>query len=119
MDEIIYFELNNWAPGYNYPDAQPFLDWLCNDLYIQFEDEEWVKENKLCVVADLVDMSVNFCITSKKKWVVDNCPELLTKYTMFLREPDEYGDVYGQFGHEFLKYSEENIGVHWRVESED
>lgn len=102
MDEIIYFELNNWAPSYNYPDAQPFLDWLCNDLHIQFEDEEWVKENKLCVAADLIDMSVNFCITSKKKWVLDNCPELLTKYTMFLREPGWKGrlnmsevEVYG------------------------
>lgn len=113
MDEIVYFELNNWFAGRDYTDAEPFLKWMRDDLKIKFRNESWVKENKLCVVVDFVDMSQNFCITAPKKWVENNCPELLTKFNAFLREPDEYGDVYGRFGHEFLKYNEDNFGVTW------
>jgi len=112
MEEIIYFELNNWWPGSNYPDEEPFLTWLSDDLAIYFEDEKWVKENKLCVGVDFVDMSLNFCIIAKKEWIQDNCPKLLTEYKKFLREPDEDGCVYGHFGHKFLEYKEDNIGIH-------
>lgn len=111
MGEIIYFELNNWFSGRDYPAEEPFLSWLKDDLNIRFNNEEWVEENKLCVVRDLVDMSTNFCITATKEWVNENCPNLLTTYTQYLREPDEDGDVYGRFGHEFLEYCEENFGI--------
>ena len=79
-------------------------------------------------------MSVNWCITAPKDWVQKNCPKLLSDeststtfitsgpdkettseqffpYSQFLRFPNEDGDVYGQFGTKFKKYSEENIGV--------
>ena len=114
MKEIVYFELNNWFSGVDYPAAEPFISWMRDDLNIKFRNEEWVKENKLCVVESLVDMSSNYCITATKDWVEKNCPELLTKYTEFLREPDEDGYVYGRFGHEFLEYKEENIGITWQ-----
>ena len=109
--EIVYFELNNWFCGQHYPDEEPFLTWLHDDLNIYFDNEEWVKENKLCVVFSLVDMSSNYCITATKEWVESNCPRLLTEYKQFLRYPDENGCVYGQCGHKFLNYSEENIGI--------
>ena len=118
MPEIVYFELNNWSCGHDYPDAEPFVSWMWDDLNIKFNDEQWVKDNKLCVVFDFVDMSCNFCITTTKEWVKENCPELLTKYTNFLRFPDKYGDVYSRFGHEFLPYKEENIGIKF-IENED
>lgn len=111
MNEIIYFELNNWFAGRDYPNDEPFLSWMCSDLHIKFRDEEWVKENKLCVVMDFVDMSQNFCITATKKWVEENCPKLLTEYTEFLRTPDEYGEIQGRFGHWFLEYEEYNFGI--------
>ena len=56
-------------------------------------------------------MSVNFCVTATKKWVDDNCPELLSEYSKFLRVPDDEGDVCGRFGTIFLDYCDENIGV--------
>ena len=111
MDEIIYFELNNWFAGHDYPNAEPFITWMANDLNIKFNNGEWVKNNKLCVVKDFVDMSQNFCITATKEWIEENCPELLTTYKEFIREPDEYGDVYGKFRHEFLPYEENNFGI--------
>lgn len=113
MEEIVYFELNNWASGIDYPNAQPFLGWMNDDLNICFRSDEWAKENKICVVINLVDMSQNFCVTATKKWVEKNCPELLTKYSMFLRQPDKYGDVVGRFGTLFLEYEESNFGVTW------
>ena len=111
MPEVVYFELNNWAQGRDYPDAEPFLTWMEDDLDIPFGDPNWAKENKLCGVCGLIDMSQNFCITATKEWVKANCPSLLTEYIKFLRYPDEDGEVQGQFGHWFLEYKEENFGI--------
>ena len=111
MNKVVYFELNNWSVGRDYPDDEPFLSWMRNDLKIKFRDKEWVKENKLCVVFSVVDMSQNFCITATKEWVEKNCPSLLTTHKKYLRFPDNDGDVYGRFDHEFLEYSEDNFGI--------
>lgn len=109
--EIIHFELNNWSCGKDYPDVEPFLTWIGNDLNIHFNNEDWVKENKLCVVRTIIDMSVNFCITTTKKWVEKNCPKLLTEYNSFLRYPDKDGYIEGRFETDFLEYLEKNIGI--------
>lgn len=113
MNEIVYFELNNWFAGIDYPDNERFINWMHDDLNIKFCSEGWAEENHLCIAARFIDMSQNFCITATKDWVEKNCPELLTDYTQFLRHPDEDGDVYGRFGDEFLPYEEENFGVTW------
>ena len=111
-DEIVYFELNNWRPGEDYPDASPYKEWLNNDVNQQFLNESWVKENGIVVTASLLDMSYNFEIAAPKSWVERNCPTLLTDYREFLRHPDEDGNVYGRCA-KFVEYSPENIGVHW------
>lgn len=142
MNEIIYFELNNWFSGRDYPNAEPFTTWMTDaNLRKYFLNDEWVKENKLIVVTSMVDMSINFCITALREWVEKNCPKLLSDentssivirgsgenaeeikktfpYKKFLREPDKYGDVAGRFGHQFLPYIEENIGIHWTDDDE-
>lgn len=110
-DDIVYFELNNWMQGEDYPNAEPFITWCGNDLRLQFLDEKWVKENELCVKKENIDMSVNFCITAKKSWVEKMCPSLLTEYKEFIRTPDKYGDVCGRFGTTFLEYKKDNIGI--------
>ena len=74
---------------------------------------KWVKQNKLCVEMNTIDMSVSYRITAPKSWVEKNCPELLTKYTQFICTPDEDGVILDRFGKEFLPYSEENIGLHY------
>ena len=121
--EVVYFELNNWFSGRDYPDAEPFLSWMeCNKenkYYIQFRDESWIEENRLVVVESLVDMSMNFCITATRDWVEQNCPELLSTYKEFIRQPDEDDEApYGRFGCPFLEYKEENIGYHYADEVE-
>ena len=111
--EIVYFELNNWFPGRDYPDAEPFNSWINTPTYTDtFEDNDWCIENKLCVVQTIIDMSLNYCVTATKEWVEANCPELLTKYTQFLRYPNpEYdNEVYGRFGCTFKEWAEENFG---------
>lgn len=109
--EIVCFELNNWFSGRDYPAEEPYVGWMCDDFNINFMNEEWVKENRLCVVFSVVDMSFNFCITATREWVENNCPSLLIKYTEFIRQPDKYGDVFGRFGNEFLEYTDDNIGI--------
>lgn len=116
--DIIYFELNNWYAGVDYPADEPFLSWMRDDLNICFRSDNWCKQNKLCVVTECIDMSSNFCITAAKSWVEDNCPKLLTNYEQFLRFPDEDGEVHGRFGTHFLEYSEENFGVTWNADEE-
>ena len=117
--DIVYFELNNWCSGRDYPDAEPFLSWMRDDLNQKFRDEEWIKENKLVVVESLVDMSMNFCITATKEWVENNCIELLSTYKEFIRKPEDGEDVpYGRFECPFLEYKEENIGYHYADEIE-
>lgn len=117
--EIIYFELNNWACGYHYPDDEPFTDWMSDDLEQRFMDEKWVNENKLVVVESLIDMSFNYCITATKEWVQLNCPKLLTEYTQFIRYGEDGDLPEGRFGCPFLEYNENNIGHHYAVEKED
>ena len=109
--DVVYFELNNWTCGKHYPAEEPFLTWVGNDLNLHFQNEKWVRENKLCVVRSIIDMSVNFCVTATREWVEKNCPKLLTEYSGFLRYPDDDGDVYGRFGDAFLEYSKESIGI--------
>lgn len=121
MSEIVYFELNNWKVGEDYPAAEPFLTWMRNDFKQYFGHDQWAKYNELVVVRSTIDLSSNYCIAAKKEWVEKHCPELLTEYREFLREPEEedYDDLpTGRFGGPFMEYKEENFGVHWAREEE-
>lgn len=137
-NNVVYFELNNWFGGRDYPDVEPFSTWISTR---KFSDPDWCKENKLAVKCGNIDMSVHYCISASREWVEKNCPDLLTdktfEYTVithsangtetnthtnsfanFLRYPDEDGDVYGKFGWKFNPYTKENFGVEF-YEDED
>ena len=77
-NDIVYFELNNWFCGRDYPKAEPFISWLRDDLHQTLTDDKWAKENKLCIVAYSYDMSLNYLVTATKEWVMQNCPDLLS-----------------------------------------
>lgn len=140
MEEIIYFEINNWFSGRDYPNDKTFTNWVADR---QFSKDEWCKENRLCVMTGAIDMSSNWCVAAPKKWVLENCPDILTdkeikyatiitgwdkeqnksvsrreehvkKYSDFLCHPDEDGVVYGHISNwQFPEYCEENFGVEW------
>lgn len=136
-EEIIYFELDNWFCGRDYPNAQPFINWMGKDWDFCFGNDEWCKENKLCVEAGAIDMSTCFCISAPKSWVEENCPKLLTDEECGAECTIQQGDGRGNWvtekRYEFCKYSkficknkegrisgwpfreykEENFGVHW------
>lgn len=119
MEEVVYFELNNWFPELYYPNEEPFLTWMGRDYDFLFDDEAFVRKNRLCIVESVIDQSINFCVTAEKKWVEENCPKLLTDYQQFLRQPDSDGKVYGNFGDEFLEFKESNIGTHYEGSEDD
>jgi hypothetical protein len=141
MEEIIYFELDNWFGGRDYPNAEPFISWMGKDYGFCFGNDEWCKENKLCVEAGPIDMSTCFCISAPRSWVEKNCPKLLTDeecgsytyieytnkdgervrekryesctYSKFVCKPNKYG-IHGRISHwPFRDYEEANFGVHW------
>lgn len=121
-DEIIYFQLNNWFAGDHYPAEEPFISWCGNDFKLQFDDEDWVKENKLVVVRSILDMSSQWNITAPKSWILENCPNLLNKPELakfIITEKDEDDMVRGRWGTPFLPYTPENIGITWYDEYED
>lgn len=92
FEDLVCFEVNNWTPGEDYPLCEPFISWMGDDLNLRFGDEEWDKENKLCVKGSAVDMSVSFQVTATKEWVEQNCPCLLQpEYAGFVYTyPDPY-----------------------------
>ena len=85
--DVIYFSVNNWFCGENYPPTENFRKWLGNDLKQSFRNDAWCKENKLCVYYGCVDMSQNYTVSAPREWVEKNCPELLTdeEYTYITR----------------------------------
>ena len=134
-DDVVYFSVNNWMYGHDYPPTDNFRKWLGNDLHQSFRDEPWVRENKLCVRCGCIDMSQNYCVTAPRKWVEENCPELLSngeftyttmindktvehkgRYAKFVYKPNADGVCEDRFGWPFLDYCEENIGVQWYEE---
>ena len=146
MEEIIYLEFNNWFGGRDYPEIPNIEDWVggCDrpGYKSPLFDDEWCKEQKICVAVGTIDMSCNFCITAPRSWVEQNCPKCLTNdtYTVdfhwsrgkeegikteeysfnrFRRTPED-GDTiaYGRFGWPFLEYKEENFGRTWYDETD-
>lgn len=140
MEEIIYFEINDWFAGRDYPNDEIFSKWI-NER--QFMYDEWCRENKLCVMCGTIDMSMDYCVAAPKSWVLEHCPKLLTdeeytyktatvrwdvdkkreireikehtkKYSDFVSKPDDDGNAYGFIsGWRFPEYCEENLGVTW------
>ena len=84
---VIYFSVNNWMSGEDYPPTENFKKWLRDDLNQSFRSDTWCKENKLCVYYGTVDMSTNYTVSASREWVEKNCPELLTdeEYTYITR----------------------------------
>ena len=76
--DVVYFSVNNWMSGSNYPPTENFKKWLRDDLNQSFRSDTWCKENKLCVYYGTVDMSTNYTVSASREWVEKNCPELLT-----------------------------------------
>ncbi len=139
MDDIVYFSVNNWFSGRDYPETPNFRKWLGDDFKQTFQNDEWAKENKLCINYGTIDMSWNYTIAAPRKWVESNCPELLTddeytyviisygkngnireeykkKYSDFVDHPDENGVISSRFGWPYLEYKSENFGVHFYVD---
>ena len=138
MNDVIYLEFNNWFGGRDYPEIPNIEKWVggCEKGSPLFDDQ-WCKEQKICVLAGNIDMSCNFCITAPRSWVEKNCPECLTddtytvdfhyygpngesikteeySFKQFRREVEDGDDVaYGRFGWRFLEYTEENFGRTW------
>lgn len=140
MNDIIHLQLNNWFSGRDYPSEEPFIYWISNN---KFCDDEWCKENQLCVNAAYLDASINWCIAAPRTWVEEHCPIILSEdnFTYFTQQSywnDEidkaewktiqhvkwysefivHGDE-GRWGTHFPEYKEENYGVHWEVEDVD
>ena len=111
--DVVYFSVNNWFSGENYPPTKNFKKWLSDDFNQSFRNDEWCKENKLCVYYGCVDMSTNYTISAPREWVEKNCPELLTEYTQFVFAPEEGKTIpdHDDWYQLFLEYCEENFGI--------
>ena len=102
MEEIIYFSVNNWFCGRDYPPTENFKKWLGDDLNQTFKNDEWAKENKLCIYYGYIDMSQNYTIAAPRSWVEKNCPELLTddeyEYAIITSQPKRNNGILVKLG---------------------
>lgn len=119
MDDVVYFEVNNWFCGRDYPDDDPFHVWMKDDnIYNHtapgLTNLQYVKENHIVVLACRLDMSMNFCVSAPLLWVQENCPcLLLEKNAKFIRYPGTDGQVYGKYEHRFLPCDQNHWGIWW------
>jgi hypothetical protein len=97
--EVVYFSVNNWMSGENYPPTKNFKKWLGDDFNQSFRNDEWCKENKLCVYYGMIDMSTNYTISAPREWVEKNCPELLTddEYTYITQQSKYKKKLFGGY----------------------
>ena len=116
-EDVIYFSVNNWG-AYDFPQTPRFIEWMAQ-LLIPFASDAFCKENRLCVYAMAVDMSVSFGVTAPRKWVEENCPEIIGSDFQYM--PDENGNPpdEGRYGVPFKEYSEDEIGVTWVTPDDD
>lgn len=103
--DVVYFSVNNWFCGRDYPNTPNFRKWLGNDLKQSFMNDEWCKENKLCVYYGLIDMSNNYTISAPRDWVEKNCPELLTDKEYTYETIGTYYDKNGEVITKRTKYT--------------
>lgn len=126
--DVVYFEVNNWFSGRDYPCTPTFCKWMREEINPHhLSDDSWCKENKICVYIQYVDMSINYTVSAKKEWVLENCPELFTiDNQKFLRWPEHELELpEARFGI-FREYSEENYGCeadptfdYWALDCDD
>lgn len=117
MNNIIYFEIDDWCPGQNYPNCEPFLSWMSNETDgSPLRDEKWVKKNKICVKIFPIDMSIDFMITAPRSFIEKECPALLKKENQefIVTNSDNLKDTpdsgYVGSNEYFLPYTDEYIG---------
>ncbi len=138
MNDIVYFSINDWFQGLDYPPDEIFAKWV--GLNSPLSDGAWCKEHKICVKHGCIDMSQNWCVSAPRSFVEEYCPKLLTdeeytyetllhtkgetilninknRYSNFVYTPDKYGDIEDRFGWAFLEYNEDNFGVTWYEEN--
>ena len=103
--DVIYFSVNNWFCGRDYPDTPNFRKWLGDDLKQSFTNDEWCKENKLCVTCQVIDMSFGYAISAPREWVEKNCPEILTnkEYSYYLITSKPKRKKFGGYKYEKIK----------------
>ena len=121
MNDIIYFEIDHWCAGSDYPHCEPFISWMSNETSDSpLRDEEWVKKNKICVKIFPIDMSFDFMITAPRSFIEKECPALLKEENQKFIVTDKYGDPndpedtpdsrYVGSDEYFLPYTDEYIG---------
>lgn len=113
-EDAIYFEMDNREAGLGYPDDEPFRTWFKEPHNLCLRDYVFAHQNQLCVyIQEIEDGVLNFVVSAGRKWVEKTCPKLLTEYSKFLIQKDEYGDWRGYFGLEPMEWRPEYFGISW------
>ena len=129
--EIVYFELNNWFPGRDYPDAEPFNSWINTPTYTDaFEDNDWCIENNRMDLNDRFDEEKNGCTTkevgykSNLKWWF-KCPRGLhdsDQYFMCFVTNDPHRNLICRKCNSVAqvvidRFGEDYLNIHWHKDN--
>jgi len=121
-ETVVYIQMNNWHKRdcnkrFFYCYLEGALSTM-NGINVEYpegivcktsdEEEQWMIDNKLCINNDVYDMSSQYWITTTKEWVERNFPELMPYVS---EDPEDY--MYKNDRKYFLKYTQENYGIHF------
>lgn len=111
-EEIVYFSINDWSVDYH-PNDKQFMEWAgYNDfmLFRNLRNDEWCKQEKICVIANVLEYSLCFNIAAPKQYVMEHCPSIIG--SKFVDEPKDGEDYPSEsaWGLQYNEYCEENFG---------
>ena len=113
QQEIIYFEINNWFCGRDYPPIEPFKTWVHTN---RFSNDAWCKENKLVVMTGPIDIIMHTNKeTGKREDIEEKHTKKFSDFLCFPDEGDEPGEIHGHIADDWWcpEYCEANFGVTW------
>lgn len=105
--DIIWFRACDWLVE-EFEEAG--IDWFNSPEYKYcILDNQWCKDNELCVSLDIWDLAVVCFVAAKKEWVEKNYPKVIGSKCQLTPEYFQhpgYGDCI------FVEYTKENLGLH-------
>ena len=108
--QLVYFTVDNWSPGVDYPRCDNFENLYREDLdAFAFIDNEYCKENKLAVYCTTLDMSIAFTVVAPIGWCVKNSPEIIGSYWDETAKPGKNNWKESIYGLPYPEYKEKNF----------
>lgn len=125
--DIVKFYINNWEP--DCPETCQGIDIFSKECFVteyihifgdsfyefKFTDDDWCREQKICVLNDIADQSTDSFVVAPREWVEKNWPEIINSEWDYTNKPSPFLSHPRLTNPEdiWLDYCEDNFGCDW------